>query len=243
MIILPAIDLKDGKVVRLYKGDYNKQTTYSDQPVEIAKTFEKMGADYLHLVDLNGAKEGQCINKEVIESIRERITMPIELGGGIRDEFALDMYLNQIKIDRVILGTAALKDRPFLEKALKQYGPEKIVVGVDIKNGCVATQGWLNESDIPYLVFLKELEKMGVKYVVVTDISKDGTLTGPNFELYETIASHTTLNVVVSGGISCKDDILRVHQHYGCIVGKAYYDGKVDLEEVITCLKKESFPV
>lgn len=240
MILLPAIDLKDGKVVRLYKGDYSKQTTYNLTPADVASYFEKVGADYLHLVDLNGARDGYAINQDTIKSIKSNVKIPIELGGGIRNEATVDYYLNELKIDRVILGTAALKNKDFLLAVLHKYGPEKIVVGVDIKNGKVATEGWEEESDVEYLYFLKHLENIGVKYVVVTDISKDGTLQGPNFKLYQTISAQTNLKFVVSGGISSKEDILQIakNNYYGCIVGKAYYDGKVNLEEVVSCLKK-----
>lgn len=243
MLILPAIDLKDGKVVRLFKGDYQKETIYALDAVEIASYYEKIGADFLHLVDLNGAKEGCSINQKTIASIREYIQLPIELGGGIRDKETIAFYLEELKIDRIILGTVALKNKPLLKEALQLYGAEKIVVGVDIKDGCVATEGWLDTSKVDYLTFLQELEDLGVRYVVVTDISKDGTLSGPNFELYEKIRQETQLKVIVSGGISCKEDVYRVKDNYGCIIGKAFYDGKIDLEEVIACLKKESFPV
>ena len=243
MLILPAIDLKDGKVVRLFKGDYQKETIYALDAVEIASYYEKIGADFLHLVDLNGAKEGCRINQKTIASIREHTHLPIELGGGIRDKETITFYLEELKIDRIILGTVALKNKPLLKEALQLYGAEKIVVGVDIKDGCVATEGWLDTSKVDYLTFLKELESLRVRYVVVTDISKDGTLSGPNFELYEKIRQETQLKVIVSGGISCKEDVYQVKDNYGCIIGKAFYDGKIDLEEVIACLKKESFPV
>ncbi|MFQ9921922.1 MAG: 1-(5-phosphoribosyl)-5-[(5-phosphoribosylamino)methylideneamino]imidazole-4-carboxamide isomerase [Beduini sp.] len=243
MLILPAIDLKDGKVVRLFKGDYQKETIYALDAVEIASYYEKIGADFLHLVDLNGAKEGCRINQKTIASIREHTQLPIELGGGIRDKETIAFYLEKLKIDRIILGTVALKNKPLLKEALQLYGAERIVVGVDIKDGCVATEGWLDTSKVDYLTFLKELEGLRVRYVVVTDISKDGTLSGPNFELYEKIRQETQLKVIVSGGISCKEDVYQVKDNYGCIIGKAFYDGKIDLEEVIACLKKESFPV
>lgn len=243
MLIIPAIDLKDGNVVRLYKGDYQKETIYALKPVEIASYYESIGADFIHLVDLNGAKEGYRINQATIADIRANTQIPIELGGGIRDFETMAFYLDELKIDRIILGTVALKNKPLLKKALERYGSQKIVVGVDIKDGFVATEGWLDKSEMDYLVFLKELEQLGVCYVVVTDISKDGTLTGPNFELYQKIRQETNLKVIVSGGISCKEDVYQVKENYGCIIGKAFYDGKIDLMEVITCLKKESFPV
>lgn len=245
MILIPAIDLKDGQAVRLYKGDYQQKTVYSSQPEDIALNFEKMGADYLHVVDLDGAKDGATTNLETICKIRQVLSIPMELGGGIRNIETVDLYLNEVGIDRVILGTAAIENPDFLKTALKKYGPERIVVGVDVKNGYVATSGWLVNTQTHYLDFLKELEKIGIKYIVCTDISKDGTLSGPSFDLYEDIYKNTSIQFVVSGGIKDAQDIYQVNDkgYYGCIVGKAYYEGKIDLKEVISCLQKESFHV
>lgn len=245
MILIPAIDLKDGQAVRLYKGDYQQKTIYSSSPEDIALNFEKMGADYLHVVDLDGAKEGITSNLETIKKIRKTVSIPIELGGGIRNIETVDLYLNEIGINRVILGTAAIENPDFLALALEKYGSDRIVVGVDVKDGYVSTSGWLKTSQVYYLDFLKELEKMGVKYIVCTDISKDGTLSGPSFDLYESIYQNSSLQFVVSGGVKDASDIYKVNEkgYYGCIVGKAYYEGKIDLEGVIRCLQKESFHV
>lgn len=239
MLVIPAIDLKDGQAVRLYKGDYNQKTVYSNNPEELAKEFETMGAKLLHVVDLDGAKDGKCINLETIRKIKQTTNMAVELGGGIRNMETVALYLDEVGIDRVILGTAAINDPQFLKEAISKYGAKKIVVGVDVKNGYVSTSGWLKTSDVPYLDFIKELEKIGVEYIVVTDISKDGTLQGPNFKMYEQIASVSKINFVVSGGIKDKQNILDVAKkdYYACIVGKAYYEGKVDLKEVIACLQ------
>ena len=239
MLVIPAIDLKDGQAVRLYKGDYNQKTVYSNNPEELAKEFETMGAKWLHVVDLDGAKDGKCINLETIRKIKQTTNMSLELGGGIRNMETVALYLDEVGIDRVILGTAAINDPQFLKEAISKYGAKKIVVGVDVKNGYVSTSGWLKTSDVPYLDFIKELEKIGVEYIVVTDISKDGTLQGPNFKMYEQIASVSKINFVVSGGIKDKQNILDVakEDYYACIVGKAYYEGKVDLKEVIACLQ------
>ena len=239
MLVIPAIDLKDGQAVRLYKGDYNQKTVYSNNPEELAKEFETMGAKWLHVVDLDGAKDGKCINLETIKKIKQTTNMSLELGGGIRNMETVALYLDEVGIDRVILGTAAINDPQFLKEAISKYGAKKIVVGVDVKNGYVSTSGWLKTSDVPYLDFIKELEKIGVEYIVVTDISKDGTLQGPNFKMYEQIASVSKINFVVSGGIKDKQNILDVAKkdYYACIVGKAYYEGKVDLKEVIACLQ------
>jgi len=176
MLVIPAIDIKDGEAVRLYKGDYSKRTVYSKEPEKLAIDFEKMGAKYLHIVDLDGAKEGECVNLETIKRIRENIDIPIELGGGIRDEKTVSLYLDEVGINRVILGTSAINNPEFLEKMIEKYGPEKIVVGVDVKENLVSVSGWLETSDVDYIDFIKRLEMVGVKYIVVTDISKDGTL-------------------------------------------------------------------
>lgn len=245
MILIPAIDLKDGQAVRLYKGDYQQKTVYSSTPEDIALQFEKMGADYLHVVDLDGAKEGTTTNLETIKKIRQTISIPMELGGGIRDIKTVDLYLNEVGIDRVILGTAAIENPDFLKEAIQKYGSQRIVVGVDVKDGYVSTSGWLTTTKVHYLNFLKELENVGVEYIVCTDISKDGTLSGPSFALYEDIHQKSSLKFVVSGGIKDANDIYEVYQkgYYGCIVGKAYYEGKINLKEVIACLQKESFHV
>lgn len=241
MLVIPAIDLKEGKAVRLFKGDYLKKTIYSDRPMLLAKGFEKMGAKYLHIIDLDGAKDGTCLNFETIKEIRQNIDIPIEIGGGIRNSQTVSLYLNELKIDRVILGTAAVEDKEFLEKIIKEYGPEKIVVSVDVKDGFVSTSGWTKTSEVEYTEFIKYLETIGVKYIVVTDISKDGTLSGPNFDMYKKIKEISNINFVVSGGIKNEENIYDVSKldYYGCIVGKAYYEGKVNLEEVIKCLQEE----
>lgn len=176
MLVLPAIDLKDGEAVRLFKGNYEEKTVYSSEPEKLALEFEKLGAKFLHIVDLDGAKDGKCINLETIKKIRNNISIPIELGGGIRDEETVDLYLNDIGINRVILGTSAINKRDFLIKMINKHGPEKIVVGVDVRDEFVSVSGWLKTSNINYIDFIKELENIGVKYIVATDISKDGTL-------------------------------------------------------------------
>lgn len=239
MLVIPAIDLKDGEAVRLYKGDYNQKTVYSKNPEELAQTFESYGAQILHVVDLDGAKDGKAKNLETIQKIRNSTNMKIELGGGIRDIKTVDLYLNEVGIDRVILGTAALENTEFLKDVLKQYGPEKIVVGVDVKDGFVSTAGWLETSQMPYLEFIQYLESIGVRYIVATDISKDGTLMGPNFDMYDHIYQSSKINFVVSGGIKDFQNIKDVCDkgYYACIVGKAYYEKKVDLKESIACLQ------
>lgn len=244
MLVIPAIDLKDGQAVRLYKGDYQQKTIYSDHPEELAETFEQAGAKILHVVDLDGAKDGAAINLETIQKIRNHTKMKIELGGGIRDMKTVDLYLGQVGIDRVILGTAALQDQAFLKAALQKYGGERIVVGVDVKDGFVSTSGWLETSQTPYLEFIRYLETIGVRYIVATDISKDGTLTGPNFKMYDEIKNASSIQFVVSGGIKDFANVKEVHDkgYYACIIGKAYYEKKIDLKETIICLQNESSP-
>ena len=241
MLVIPAIDLKNGEAVRLYKGNYEEKTVYSKNPEELALNFENMGAKFLHIVDLDGAKDGECINLETIKKIRNSVSIPIELGGGIRNEETAKLYLDEIRIDRIILGTSAINDKSFLVKMINKYGSERIVVGVDVKEGFVSVSGWTKNSNIKYLDFIKEIEKIGVKYIVATDISKDGTLEGPNFDMYNKIKSISNVNIIVSGGIKDSNDIMKVSDsnYYGCIVGKAYYEKIVDLVEVIKCLKKE----
>lgn len=235
MLVIPAIDLKDGKAVRLYKGDYEKKKVYSDFPEEIAKNIEKQGAKYLHIVDLDGAKEGKMINFETIKKIKSSVSIPIQVGGGIRNEETIKLYLEDLKVDRVILGTIALNDREFLNEMLQKYGPEKIVVGVDIKEEMITVSGWLEKSTVYYLDFIKELEVLGIKYIIVTDVSKDGTLNGPNYDIYSKIKEASSINFIVSGGIKDIEDINNIKKldYYGTIVGKAYYEGKIDLEKIV----------
>ena len=230
MPIIPAIDLQNGQAVRLYQGDYGKKTVYSQNPPALAAKFQQMGAKYLHIVDLDGAKDGNTANLETIRRIREAVTIPLQAGGGIRSKETVALYLEELQIDRVILGTIAAERPDFVREMLGRYGPERIVVGVDVRDGKVAVGGWLEDSGVHYLSFIEQLKKMGLQYIVLTDIKKDGTLTSPNWELYETV---TGLNVVVSGGISSEADIQKARKHYGVIVGKAYYEGVVDLEKIL----------
>lgn len=181
MLVMPAIDLKNGEAVRLYKGDYEKKTVYSTKPEKLALEFEKIGVRYLHIVDLDGAKDGKCINLESIKKIRENISIPIELGGGIRDKETAELYLNKIGINRIIIGTSAINNPELLREMIKKYGSEKIAVGVDVMENYVSVSGWLKKSNIKYLELIKNLEEISVKYIVVTDISKDGTLIRTKF--------------------------------------------------------------
>jgi len=229
MLIIPAIDLQGGQAVRLLQGDYGEKTIYSDDPVSVAQGFEAIGAKYLHVVDLDGAKSGSTINIETIDKIRKSINIPMQLGGGIRNVKTVKMYL-ELGVDRVILGTIAVSNLGFVAEMLQTHGSARIVIGVDIRQGFVSTAGWLEDSKIHYLDFIEDLKKIGVEYLVVTDISRDGTLTSPNWEIYETIHG---INVVVSGGVATEAHIAHAAKHYGVIVGKAHYEGRVDLKKCI----------
>ena len=222
MHILPAIDLLNGEAVRLYKGDYSQKTVYGD-PVLIAQKFKDMGAYYLHIVDLDGAKEGSPRNFPVIEKISQ--ILPIQIGGGIRTADTVSQYLKIA--DRVILGTVAANTPDFVAKMLAIHGPNRIAVGVDARNNKVSTGGWLKDSNTDYLAYIDNLKELGVETIIVTDISKDGTLTAPNWDMYKKIKD---INIIVSGGVSCDEDVLKARDYYGVIVGKAYYEGRVNLE-------------
>jgi len=228
MLIIPAIDLKDGQAVRLVQGDYGKKTVYNPDPVKVAKNFEAMGAKYLHVVDLDGAKDGNTANTETIRRIRAAIGIPIQLGGGIRTAETVAMYLDDIGINRVILGTIAVSNPEFVKQMIDLHGAEKIVVGVDARNGKVATEGWLSDSTINYLEFIERMKSMGVEYLVVTDISRDGMLTSPNWEMYEKIEG---IKFVVSGGVAEEGHIQKARSYYAIIVGKAFYEGRIDLKK------------
>ena len=233
MLILPAIDLYDKKAVRLYKGDYNQMTVYSENPVEIALDFKAQGAKNMHVVDLEGAKTGDTPNLETIKKIIASTDLFTEVGGGIRSLEVIEKYVSA-GVQRVILGTSAVTDREFLVEALKRYG-DKIAVGVDIKDGYVAIKGWTEKSSLDAFEFMKELEGLGVKTVICTDISKDGAMQGTNHELYRKLSEQLSLNVIASGGVSSIDDIVKLTNQkvYGAIIGKAYYIKAISLKEAI----------
>ncbi len=237
MKIFPAIDLYGGCAVRLYKGDYSQMTVYSDNPSRVAKDFEDCGAEFIHLVDLEGAKDGTTPNFEVVKKILETTSLFTEIGGGIRSMDAVKKYLDA-GVGRVILGTAAVTDEDFLKEALAQFG-ERIAVGVDIKDGFVAIKGWIEKSECTCFEFCEKMKKLGVKTIICTDISKDGALQGTNRELYLELSRRFDINIVASGGISTIDDVkaLREMNVYGAIIGKAYYTGAIDLREAIKVAK------
>ena len=238
MKLLPAIDIYDKKAVRLYKGDYNQMTIYGN-PVEIAKGFADKGAEYIHLVDLEGAKVGESSNREIIKQIIRESGLPCEIGGGIRDMKTVKDYLSA-GADRVILGTAAVSDRDFLKNAVSKYG-SKIAVGVDARDGIVAIKGWTEQSGISTLDFIGDMLSIGVETVICTDISKDGALSGTNIELYRTILSKYDLKLIASGGVTDLNDLRELKECgvYGAILGKAYYNGNIKIEEAVAVLREE----
>ena len=233
MIIFPAIDLFEGKVVRLLRGDYAQMTVYSDHPEEIGKDFAAQGATHVHLVDLEGARSGSTPNLETVLRIRESTGLFCEIGGGIRNMETVDTYL-KAGLDRVILGTAAVEDRGFLKKTVEKYG-EKIAVGVDVRDGFVAVKGWTDNSALRFMDFCKEMEETGVKTLICTDISRDGAMRGTNREMYRELSETLGLQITASGGVSTLEDVesLRKMNLYGAIIGKAYYTGDINLKKAI----------
>ncbi len=233
MNIFPAIDLFDKKAVRLYKGDYQNMTVYSDNPLEIALDFKRCGATKMHVVDLEGAKLGQTPNIDVIKSLVSATDMFVEVGGGIRNMEVVDRYISA-GVGRVILGTSAVTDQDFLISALEKYG-DKIAVGVDIKDGMVAIKGWTEKSELDGFSFCKKMQDLGVKTIICTDISKDGAMQGANHELYKRLKEELEIDVIASGGVSSIKDVKRLKEidFYGAIIGKAYYTKAIDLAEAI----------
>ena len=238
MNLFPAIDLYGGKAVRLYKGNYDEMTVYNDDPVSVAKDFEACGAKYIHLVDLEGARTGETPNLDVIKRIVSETKLFAEVGGGIRSMDTIEKYISA-GVSRVILGTAAVKNPSFLMAALLKYG-EAVAVGVDIRDGMVAINGWTENSALYYTEFMERLISIGVRTVIVTDISRDGAMKGTNRSLYAELADQfPALNVIASGGVSSLDDVKALSDMdiYGAIIGKAYYTGAIDLAEALRISK------
>ena len=233
MKIFPAIDLYDGKAVRLFKGDYQQMTVYSDNPASIALDFESKGSTCLHLVDLEGAKTGDTPNLSVIKNIIAQTNLFTEVGGGIRSMDVIRTYLES-GVDRVILGTAAVTNEAFLQNAVNTYS-EKVAVGVDIRDGYVAIKGWTEKSQYIFEDFCKKLQSIGVRTLICTDISRDGAMRGTNLELYSKLSQTYKMDIIASGGVSSIEDIrsLRAMNLYGAIIGKAYYTGAIDLRQAI----------
>lgn len=239
MIILPAIDIIDRKPVRLYQGDYAQKEIVGSSVMDLAKNFEQSGAEYIHLVDLDGAKEGKRVNHEIILETAHALDVPVEVGGGIRTMAQIESYLEN-GIDRVILGTSAMEDPQLLQDALRRYG-ERIAVGIDCRDGLVYGRGWLEASELHYITFARQLEEMGVQTVIVTDISKDGTLSGPNTDMLAALKEQSGMRIIASGGIRSIEDIAALKQLglYGAITGKAMYHGTLDLKAAISLCREE----
>ena len=237
MILFPAIDLYEGKAVRLLRGDYRQMTVYSEDPPAIALDFKAQGATHIHLVDLVGAKSGTTPNFDTVCAIKKKSGLFCEIGGGVRSMDTVERYLNA-GIDRVILGTAAVQDEAFLRDCAVRYG-ERIAVGVDLKDGFVAIKGWLETSDRDAFSFCRHMQEIGVKTLICTDISKDGAMQGTNVELYQALSERFSMQIEASGGVSSLDDVrrLRVLNLYGAIIGKAYYTGAIDLKEALEAAK------
>ncbi len=233
MIILPAIDIRGGKAVRLYQGDYSKEEVVAKDIYEQAKEFQKLGATHLHLVDLDGAKQGAGINEEIILKLAKTVDMSIEVGGGIRTLDRIDKLLGN-GIDKVILGTAAMEQEDLVKAALAKYA-ERIIVGVDARNGKVCGNGWLSESDLDYIDFTKKMADLGVDNVIVTDISRDGTLQGANIEMLKTLSEKVDIKITASGGVKDIEDIKKLKEAgiYAAITGKAIYSGELSLKEAL----------
>ena len=237
MFIFPAIDLFEGKAVRLFKGDYAQMTVYNEDPVSVAKDFAAAGATHLHVVDLEGARSGETPNLDTVAALAASSGLFTEVGGGIRSMEVVERYLGA-GVHRVILGTAAVNDEAFLKEALARYG-DKIAVGVDIKDGFVAIKGWTEKSSLDALAFCEKMEKMGVKTIICTDISKDGAMKGANHELYRILSERFGVQIIASGGVSSMEDVKKLAALgiYGAIIGKAYYTGAISLKEAIEVAK------
>ena len=233
MKLYPAIDLYEGKAVRLYKGEYQQMTVYNENPLEVAMDFQKAGATCIHMVDLEGAKFGTTSNLPVIEKIVKATDLFVEVGGGIRTMQTIEAYLS-IGVNRVILGTAAVTDRAFLDETIAKYG-EKIAVGVDLKDGYVAIKGWTEKSRWTADAFFADLEKLGVSTVICTDISRDGAMQGTNRQLYKELSEKYNIQLIASGGVSSLEDVkaLKEMDLHGAIIGKAYYTGAINLREAL----------
>lgn len=237
MNIFPAIDLYEGKAVRLFKGDYAQMTVYSEHPEEIGIAFAKAGARCIHIVDLEGAKNGETPNLATVVKIKQASGLFCEIGGGVRSMEVVRRYIDA-GMDRVILGTAAVTDPEFLKTAVTTYG-DKIAVGVDIKDGKVAIKGWTEKSELDAFDFCEQMEKLGVKTLICTDISKDGAMQGTNRALYKQLSTRFSVDIVASGGVSSIEDIEKLAEMdlYGAIIGKAYYIGAIDLKQAIEVAK------
>lgn len=238
MIILPAIDIKDGNCVRLFKGDYSTVSKVAEDPYEVAESFVKAGAKWMHMVDLDGAKDGKLKNSDLIIDVARSVDLKVEVGGGIRDMKRVEYYLEH-GVDRVILGSAAVKDQGFVIDAVNNYD-DRVAVGIDAKNGMVCAEGWTDKSELNYITLAKQMESIGVKTIIFTDIDQDGTLAGPNLKQLDDLAHNVSCDIIASGGVSNLKDIINLNSLnvYGAITGKAIYTGDLDLAMAIKMASK-----
>lgn len=236
MQLYPAIDIKEGKCVRLTQGLFQQVKVYSDHPADMAKLWVEKGASFLHLVDLDGALAGTSVNENVIKSIIEMVSVPVQIGGGIRSREAVAYMLN-LGVARVIIGTKAVQNPEFIKELVEEFGPEKIVVGVDAKDGMVAIEGWEKVSTISALDLCRQMQGYGVKHIVYTDIARDGMLSGPNVMMTKTLTVETGMDIIASGGVSSMEDLCQLYEEgiRGAIIGKALYEKRIDLEEAVAC--------
>lgn len=233
MILFPAIDVRGGKCVRLIQGDYGRETIYHDAPVKMALEWQSQGAEWIHIVDLDGAKTGDFVNRKTIEQILQEVNIPVQVGGGIRTMERVDALI-RLGVSRVIIGTAAIKDPNFVEDAVRKYG-DRIAVSIDARNGYVATDGWRNVSEVKAVDLLMKLAVAGVQTVVYTDIAKDGMLSGPNFNELQIMNEGANVNLIASGGVSSEQDVVKLREMelYGAIIGKALYEQQIALRSVL----------
>ena len=234
MLIFPAIDLYEGKAVRLLKGDYRQMTVYEENPARLLTAFADEGAKAVHVVDLEGARDGQTPNLKLISDMKAGTGLFMQVGGGIRNMDIISRYLEDARVDRVIIGTAAVTDPNFVEQAVRRY-EEKIAVGVDIRDGKVAIRGWTADSGLEAFAFCRRMQELGVRTIICTDISRDGALEGTNRGLYQQLSEELSLNIIASGGVSSLEDVLALRRQglYGAIVGKAYYEKALSLRAAI----------
>ncbi len=238
MIILPAIDIKDGNCVRLFKGDYSTVEKVAESPYSAAQSFADAGAKWIHMVDLDGAKDAKLVNADLISDVAKSSGLSVEVGGGIRDMSAIEYYLSR-GINRVILGSAAVKNQQFVIDAVKEYS-DRIVVGIDAKNGMARAEGWIDNSEINYIELAKRMEDIGVKTIIFTDIEQDGTLAGPNLKQLDDLVHEVNCDIIASGGVAVLKDIINLAELdvYGAICGKAIYSGTLDLKQAISITNK-----
>ena len=237
MRIYPAIDLFEGKAVRLFKGDYKQMTVYSENPAEIALDFKNQGAEWIHLVDLEGARSGETPNLDTVCMLKEVSGLKCEIGGGVRSMAVIDRYISA-GIDRIILGTAAVGNPDFVREAVEKYG-DKIALGADIRDGFVAVKGWTEKSNLDAFDFVDSMQKIGIRTLICTDISRDGAMQGTNLPLYQALSQRFDMNIIASGGVSSMEDVRRLAAMniHGAIIGKAYYTGAISIREAIEVAK------